>query len=47
MPKTWIGWLILIVIVLWIFHNPAHAGTTVSNAAHSITTFLSSATSHL
>lgn len=47
MPKTWIGWLILIVIVLWILHNPAHAGTTVSNAAHNVATFFSSATSNL
>jgi hypothetical protein len=47
MPKSWIGWLVLIIILAWVFHNPAHAGTTVSNAFHSAVTFFNSATGNL
>jgi hypothetical protein len=47
MPKTWIGWAILIVVIAWIFHDPSHAGTTLSNAVHNAGAFISSATSNL
>lgn len=49
MPRlsTIIGWFVIIAIIIWVFHNPAHAGQTVSDAFHSAATFISSATSNL
>jgi hypothetical protein len=43
MPKSVVGWIVLIVILVVIFHHPAAAGAWVNAAFHSVTTFFSTA----
>jgi Flp pilus assembly pilin Flp len=39
MPK-WLGWLILVIIVVWVAHNPAQAGDDVKTWVSSFFTFV-------
>lgn len=44
MPKleTVVKWVIIGGIIIWIFHNPAHAGHAVSSGWNSLRTFVDS-----
>lgn len=43
MPRSWIGWIILIVIGITLWKHPANVGHDVNHAITSITTAISSA----
>lgn len=44
MPKSWIGWAVLLVVVVVVVRNPAGAGHWVRHAWDSASTFITSAT---
>lgn len=41
MPRSLLGWVVLIVVLILIFRNPAGASAHVKHAADSVSTFVS------
>lgn len=40
MPKTWIGWVVLFVVIVLVFHDPAGSAQTVRTWFDDAATFV-------